>query len=110
MVIEYIVDKVREKDTTFFDKLSTILLDNRLGVYFLTSIALTVNPGDTKYDEAAKTFAQSLLHDSYLDENKKTVFLEQIDYEKFHQILAFISAYEKGLENNKPYTRTKKPQ
>ena len=110
LVIEYIVNKVRTKDTLFLDNLSEIVQENRLTAYFLTSIALRVNPNDTKYDTIVRHFAQTLIQECYVGSDKKTTLYGKIKYETLHKIIAFISAYEKGLKNENAYTRTRKPQ
>ena len=110
LVIEYIINKVKSKDTMFLDNLSFVVRDDRLTVYMLTSIALTINPGDKKFDTIIRNFTQSLIQECYLNGNKELMFSKQIKYEKILKIIAFISLYEKELEKDKPYTRTKKPQ
>lgn len=127
LVIEYIINKVKERDTLFLRTLSDTQNENSIAMYKISKLATALEekesydkkstieklkyPLETKVtDEIIEELALLLIHDCYLNGAGELIINDQIDYEKLHNIVAFISEYEKALEKKEEHPRIRKPQ
>ena len=112
LAIEYIINKAKEEDSTFFRKLSLILPENSINTYMISVLATAIEDKKIKQnnhfldkfkmlfnkrsnDDFIKNIAKSLVEFCYLDGEGKLEFSNAIDYEKFRYTVSFISEYER---------------
>jgi hypothetical protein len=110
LVTKYIMDKAQAKDVVFLKQLSSILEDTSMGTYLASRLANFMDKKQEFSDAAIKKIAELLIQNYSLTDNGSLDFSVLVNYERFHNTVAFISEYENKLEKNKPYTRTRKPQ
>lgn len=127
LVLEYIINKIKEKDALFLRKLGLIQDENSIARYKISKLATALeekiiydekttieklkNPLQSKIEEKKiEEVALLLVYDCYINGEGELIFSGEIDYEKLHNTIAFISEYEKELEKNNQYTRIRKPQ
>lgn len=120
LVIDYIVNRINENDISFFRQLETLISYDQTTTYLLSKVIQQIEQKllfqDTnKYivsEKLANNTAHALIQDLSIDEEGTIKFSGNLNYEKFHSTVSFISDYENSLKQNKTsnYKKTKKNQ
>lgn len=114
LVIDYIETKSKENDYLFFRQLSLILPDDSIGKMLVCKIAslleegLISNKRNQELDETNSVgknlvteTAKLLIHYNQIYDNGMIASGGKINYENLHNVISFISDYEKYLKNSK---------
>ena len=118
-VIKYIQNKSQENDYTFFRQLADTLSDESITKSLVSKIATLIENGvvsgnrDEELDKInifgtniVIETAKLLIYQNYINEQGNISYKNRINYEKLHNIIAFISDYDLSL--NKDKTSNKK--
>ena len=115
-VIGYIENKFYEKDNEFFRQLAATLPDESITKSLVSKIASLIENDTTnnsKEDLVRLNFvtetAKLLIYQNYINEQGSITYINKINYEKFHNLLGFISSYKLTLnkENTSNLKRIK---
>lgn len=115
LVIDYVLKKAHDNDYIFFRKLADTIPVNQICASSVTKIALllernTINGNNELKSDIYPSFGDEmiteviklLIYNNRIIPNSGTVtYTKEINFESFHNLLVFISNYEKELAKDK---------
>lgn len=113
-VINYLLNKFKEKDYNFFRKLADTLNSDSISKSIIYQLSSTieeslVNDKKEITDNEVITAIKLLIYENNINEKGIVSPTKKLDYESFHNIVSFIAEYEETIKKEKTsgYSRKK---